>query len=148
MIYKDHLGNEYPSFSAMCRSYGKDSNSVRNAVSKGKSLENALTEDGKTRALVLEVFNKKFSSYREVAKFFNINYSTLCYRAKAGENLEQIITSLKARKKDNFIEYRGKTYKSVDELCNEYKVDKSTFVKMRIQGASLEDIFGGDNDNE
>lgn len=39
----DHLGNEYPSFKAMCRAYGKHPDTVNFRLDRGYSLELALT---------------------------------------------------------------------------------------------------------
>lgn len=150
MIYKDPFDDdvEYPSFSEMCIVYGKNPSNVKYLLSKGKSLGEALSADTRVNSQILEAFDKKFTSYRELAKFFNINYSSVLYGAKKGEDLEHLITRLKSNNKGQFIEYKGKEYKNIDELCNEYKVDKRTFVKRRMQGATLEDIFGGADNNE
>ena len=44
---KDHLGNSYPSISAMVRAYGISLSQYRGRMRKGWSLERALTTDGK-----------------------------------------------------------------------------------------------------
>ena len=99
----DHLGREYPTFSLMAKAYGLSVHTLLRRLSKGMTLEQALTRPlrgsepvGPKLKRVTEVTDHTghvFLNYREMAEFWGISYK--CFRMRISRNwpLDRALTT-------------------------------------------------------
>lgn len=85
----------------------------------------------------LIVFDTEYSSIREVADAYNINYSSLRDRIRNHPELplEDIITSMTKPDNSGYI-VEGRYFKTKDELCAFYNISKSLYTKRLADGMS------------
>ena len=153
MSYKDHLGNEYPSFTAMCVAYNKPQNTVRNRLSRKWSLEEALTIDNtNTCAKVNHIktwydhLGNSFNSVREMAEHYGITEKIFWSRKRILKwPLEKILTTpvqdIESPSNAKSITCNGQTFKSINALCKHYGIPRSTFKLRMSQGYTPEEAI-------
>lgn len=109
-VYKDHLGNTYKSFEAMCCAYGMNAMSVRGRIASGKTLEEALTEETKPTSKIIEQdpFGRSFPSRKAMTNFYMLSPQQL-YRTE-NPTAKDICDSLRRKK----ITMNGHVFKILD----------------------------------
>ena len=90
----DHLGREYPTFTLMAKAYGLRVHTLLRRLSKGMTLEQALTmplrgaepaePKPKKDAGVVDHTGHVFLNYHEMAEFWGISYK--CFRMRISRN--------------------------------------------------------------
>ena len=118
----DHKGNEYPSKAAMCRAYHIKVNTFDGRVSRGYSVEEALT--GKK---VYDHLGNSFSSISAMCAFYNIPTENYYDRKTKGWNLEKIL--LTPVQDFSCYDHLGIKYASQSEMCSAYNLSLETFLK-------------------
>lgn len=141
---KDHLGNCYSSFSAMCKAYNKPGTTVRNRLDRNWTLEQALTIDNNnTNAKINPIkiwtdhVGNTFPSVRAMAEHYGITEKIFWSRKRVCKwPLEKILTTpvqdQESPANAKPIECNGISFKSVNALCKYYKIPRTTF-KLRLQ---------------
>lgn len=129
---RDHLGNEYPSMSAMSKVYGKYYQLVSQRLDKGLSIEDALTapivEHGKSACKACkDHLGNEFSSIKEMCAAHNITYSCYISRRKAGYSLEDALTGNMCGYSTPVQDHLGNWYPSVTDMCDHYNIPISTY---------------------
>ena len=90
----DHLGNNFGSISDMCEHYGITYQVFRHRQYLGWELKNILTRPiGKTRIgkQIVDHKGKTYKSLTDLAKSYNISYSKLDQRLRAGWTIEEAL---------------------------------------------------------
>lgn len=93
-ICKDHLGNKYKSYKAMCEKYKISYQVYTWRLNNGYNVEQALTTKLKNsnRAQSVTIDNIKFKSLKEMCKYYGKSWSLIVWRMnKKGMTLEQAL---------------------------------------------------------
>lgn len=90
---KDHLGNKYPTMTAMCKAYGVSLPTYRYRRSLGLSVEGALDSKSlKVAKPKVDHLGNKFISMADMAQAYCIDVKTLISRLYLGWSLEKALT--------------------------------------------------------
>lgn len=81
-----------------------------------------------------------YKSISEMCKHYGINRSTLYYRIKHGEKLENALTC-KVHCTHNYMDADGNLYNTVNELCDACGISKHKYYKMLNAGYNLDEIL-------
>lgn len=149
---KDHLGNEFPSKEAMLRHYGIPKISLDYRLSKGWSLEKALTTPkGDTRFTTAmeceDHLGNKFKSKKDMCEYWHVPRALFFRRIKTpGWDLERALTQPIVKQhvgaKRNLVTGPdGKTYWNIDEMCAEYGITKTQYMTNIRNGLSVADAL-------
>lgn len=133
---QDHLGNEYESFSEMCRNYNIKNISVRRRLRAGWSLEDALTSELLTYTTKDHLGNV-YSSFSEMCKKYNLSRDVVRKRLKKGWDLKTALT--KSLKDTSCKDYLGNEFKSKRDMCLFYNISYESFLHREFNNWSLED---------
>lgn len=124
----DHLGNQYPSKSSMCRSYGIPDNVFCNRTRSGWTLERALTEPchkhskspkSKRQSIKISFRGILYPSKKALCEAYKISYTTFLWREHHGWSLEDILTTPIASNTKNNGEKASDSSPSVDSSDDE-----------------------------
>lgn len=137
----DHLGNIFENERYLCEFWGVSVQTYAKRKQRGWSMEERLTRDIKhgrrkhkdERAEMCEALSEKC----------NIPPDKIMRRLKSGWTVEQA-TSIpvnKKRPKKTYSAPDGKTYRSIEEMCEAFNVKKITFYKRKVDGQSLENCL-------
>lgn len=132
----DHLGNSYPSVSAMCRAYGVNYCTYKNRLRCGWSEESALVSK------VNEVVDHKGNTYksiREMCNTFGVNEITFSRRRKRGWSLEECLLG-----KGSVEDHEGRRFDSIAAMCKFYGVTSGGYNSRLNRGLSVEEALLGD----
>lgn len=87
---KDHKGKTYQSFKSMCKAWEAPTSRVAYRLSKGWSLEDALTKP--VKGTCKDHLGNVYANYHEMCKAYNIKVSVFADRKRKGWSLEQALT--------------------------------------------------------
>lgn len=142
---KDHLGNKYPSKSAMCNAYGIDKSLFFSRIKIGWTLEDALTAPmqklPKNTKTVTDHKGQKFESVSAMCKHWKMTRSTYNARIKQGWSIEDALT--KPKKDVNMAaqtckDHLGNEYPSLNAMCRVYNISRYMYQERINSGWSLE----------
>ena len=88
----DHLGNEFPSRSAMCKYYGVSDNLFKKRIKNGWPLEKALSPPKEQNIEIVDHTGTRHSSLRQAAREYGITEKTLRKRLKSGYSIKEALT--------------------------------------------------------
>lgn len=117
------FGKTFASHNEMCRFYKVKSNTIRNRLAKGHSLEEALTKTFKRHSISIEAFSQTFESVTECCRHFKISRSLLAEKLKNYPPEEAIKICQEARVGWNYsgitseVVVFGKKYKNRVKAC-------------------------------
>lgn len=134
---KDFKGKQYPSITAMCKSYNMPYDLVRDRLSKGFSVKDALTVPlGYRRIKSVDHLGHEFSCEAEMCRFWGINPAIYRYRFKVqGLSLKDSLT-LKGRCRHVVTDHKGNTFASVYQMCRFWEICPSTYTYRLNKGLS------------
>lgn len=90
----DHLGNAYPSITAMGKAYGLSFSALQRRLSDGWDLERALTTPLHTKpAFYVDHKGNRYRRQQDLADAYGISTTTLTQRIKDGWDLEKALTT-------------------------------------------------------
>lgn len=129
LVY-DHLGNPYPSMSAMARHYGLGISTLAARLSIYKwPLEKALTTPigptGPGARQVKDHKGKIYPSTKAMAEAYHISYASLQDRLRRGWPLEKALTTPMVKQGANSkpaMDYKGKIYPSKKAMAEAYNI--------------------------
>ena len=134
-MVKDHLGNEFNSYSDMCRSYGVGVNLFHSRLKLGWSLERALLSKNCKCKEVKDHIGNSYSSQNEMCRFYGIKVCAYRSRINSGWSLEKALT-YKVRG-GYCVDPFGNRYSNVSEMCRKFGIKTSTYCIRRENGKSL-----------
>ena len=103
--YKDHTGKEYESIKSMCSAWGISVHTYQKRVSKGLSLEMALTEPDDSVAITDHKGNS-YPTIQSMCAAYGIDLSLYYSRIRRGKSVAE---ALETPLEDNSVIYAGKT---------------------------------------
>lgn len=89
----DHLGNEYPSLSKMCKRYGIRVDTYTRRLERGFSVCDALTIPAVHSIEIMDHLGKKYPSIKCMCYSYGIDPKTYKNRLKKGWEFERILTT-------------------------------------------------------
>ena len=133
----DHLGNEYSSFTEMCRLYEKNPEIVNHRLNKGWTLENALTvpigESHEKYIKSVDHLGNEYRSFSKMCEAYDKCPNSVKGRLKRGWTLEEALTiPIGETNTGGATDHFGNKFKSFTKMCNAYKLDRRT-VERRLQ---------------
>ena len=140
----DHLGNEYPSESQMCKAYDINFFTYRERKMKGWSVKDCLTTPLTDRS---ECFSKecedhlgqKFKSESDMARHWGVTPNLLAGRKSHRWTLKKALTT---PPKDTTVQdYLGNKYPTIEAMCEAYGLTKYTYDRRQKRGWDLEKIL-------
>lgn len=145
-MVKDHLGNEYKSYTELGKKYGLNKSAITKRLRKGYTLEETLTiPSGKAtkRYQVCDHLGNIYSSMAEMLKHYNISKSVYEIRKKKKWSLEKILTTpIKyTTKAEITYDHLGNKFDSFLKMCQFYNKNCSTVKNRLNKGWSLEDAL-------
>lgn len=137
--FKDHTGVEYESLKEMCAAWNVSVHTYQKRISKGYSIERALTEPDDSVAIVDHKGNK-YSTIQSMCAAYGVSLSLYTSRIKRGKSIAE---ALETPIEDNSVEYDGKTFLSLKDLAKEYNINAGTLRSRMKLGWSLEEAVTG-----
>ena len=123
----DHLGKVFPSQQAMCDTYGVSLTLYMKRLSRGYSVEEALTKSVKKRneTVYKDHLGNTYDTLQDLCYKYKITPYIYHNRMRLGWSLKRILTG--KHYGHNHTDHLGNTYESLDDLCNTYGINKSTY---------------------
>ncbi len=120
----DHLGNSYPSKAAMAQAYGLTFPQLEHRLTKGMSLERALTTPVKGHVrTVTDCFGQTFASISAAARFYGLQAETLAHKLRNGTSFAEISLQLTEGSKDaNITDHRGQIFRSQKAMAEHWGI--------------------------
>ena len=141
---KDHLGNVYPSITAMANKYGINCDVLMARLKRGWNLEAALTTPTRKRKsdVCYDHLGNQYPNYKAMAEAYGINYSSLNTRLRAGWSIEQALN----RETDHHSQVvcydrTGKKYPSKAAIARAYGINEKTLQGRLQAGQSLDEAL-------
>ena len=160
--YIDHEGNEFKSLREMCRYWGMTTSTYYNKKKTGKSMSEIFKES----SIIVDKYGNRFKNPAEFCRYYKLRQSTYSYyvntKNMTTDEIVELIElkiqrkhKLKSVVKNNYnilgtpIEFDGKYFLSISELCRTYNIKTNTFYKRRERGFTFaECIFGRDKEEK
>ena len=137
----DHLGNRFPSKSAMAKEYGITLKMLLHRQKKGMSLEDALTQPHHLH--VTDPQGNRYESKKAMLEAYGICYRTYLARIAAGYSPEEALTAKPGTLCYKVRDYKGKEYPSITAMLKAYKVPASTYYVRKRNGCSEKECLLG-----
>lgn len=137
--FKDHTGAEHKSLKEMCSVWNVSVHTYQKRISKGYSLEKALTEPDDSVTIVDHKGNS-YPTIQSMCAAYGISLSLYNSRIKRGKSIAE---ALETPIEDNSVEYAGKTYPSLKDLAKEYNINAGTLrSRLKLEWTLEEAITG------
>ena len=135
---QDHLGNEYESFSEMCRKYNISRDVVKRRVKDGWNLGDALTTE-LIDYTVKDHLGNVYSTNGEMCSKYGLSTALVEYRLSRGWTLKD---SLEIPVKSTICQdHLGNIFRTKKEMCKFYNISISSFDKRIKKGMDLEEAL-------
>ena len=133
----DHLGNEYSSFTAMCKAYGRDKTSAKKQYEQGWNIKDIL--EYKRREIVTDHKGIEYASVEDKCVSYGISYRGYLDRLDKGMSEQEALeTPVRPRKKQ--VPYKGVNYPSVEDFCSTFNIPLTRYYNGLNLGWSLDRI--------
>lgn len=151
----DHLGNTYSSMTEMCNAYNIQLDTFMKRISRGSSLEQALTKPVHPRTVyesmkksklkqkrcIIDPDGNTFNSITEMCSYWGIGVSTYRQRIKNNVPMKVALTAPTTSHPNGYIDHMGNHFESMDDMCAYWSVNPITY-KCRINsGLSVKDAL-------
>ncbi len=135
----DHKGNHYRSQKAMCSAYGVTYGSFKYWISKGMSVEYALTHERKELKCT-DHTGQEYESVTEMCRSYGISRALYNQRIRRGMNQKEALETPK--KRFNVVtDHLGNEYRTVEEMCEKYGIKHSLYNNRMRRGLSQEEAL-------
>lgn len=136
---KDHRGVEFKSFNQMCISYGTTERTVKERLSKGWTLEDALTKSNQTNHPCVDHLGNRYASVKAMLTTYGINASVFQSRKQKGWDLKRILET--PHSVNACTDHLGNKFPSRKAMCEFYKIPRREFYKRLAEHWSLKDAL-------
>ena len=144
---RDHLGNVYSSVKDMCKFWNISKEKYKYRKRHGWSLEDILTKSITSVVVKKECtdhLGNVYSSIKDMCAFYKISQDTFNFRLKAGWTLEEALTIPIYKYNSSYnkcYDHLGNEYKSTQEMCKKYNIDRNTYRNRIKRGWSIEEAL-------
>lgn len=144
---KDHLGNEYNSIASMCKHYGISRQIFIYRLNHGLSLEECLIP----AVAITDNNGNTFKSIKTFCSCKHISEQTYYKLKEKGYSDSEICDFIEDRDSKklkrsfvgNDVEFEGKIFHSVRDLCSYYGIRENTYYRRKERGFSKEECVHG-----
>ena len=136
---RDHHGAEFKSFNQMCIHYGTTQRTVKERLSKGWTLEDALTKSNQTNHPCVDHLGNKFPSRKAMLITYGINASVFKHRKQKGWDLKRILET--PYRVNACVDHLGNKFPSRTAMCEFYKIPRREFYRRLSDHWSLKDAL-------
>lgn len=144
----DHLGNQYPSISAMLNKYHINYTAFNYRMNViGMTLEEALTlppsNDNSTAIKCTDHIGNKFDSKNDMCAHWGIPRTTYFRRIRDGWNQEKALTTpVKTHMKTHRIkDHLGQEYNTLDDMCKQWNISKKQYMSNIRNNCDIQDAL-------
>ena len=143
---KDHLGNEYPSKTAMCKAYDISLVAFSRRIKRGYTLKDALMlpSNSYNAKKTEDHLGQEFRSVSSMCAAYGIGQVTFAKRIKRGMPLEEALTNPTMKKGRHTVpckDHLGNEYPSKIVMCDVYGISLMTLFRRIREGHTLEDAL-------
>ena len=133
----DHLGNEFDTTNKMCKYHKIPFNTFRYRISKGYSLEEALSGDyGK----FIDHLGNKFKTKREMCDYHGVKVPTFDKRIKDGKPISEALESCEYHS-GMIKDHDGNVFSTKEEMCKHYGLSSHTLSNRLDKGMALKEAL-------
>lgn len=136
---RDPHGVEFKSFNQMCIHYGTTQRTVKERLSKGWTLEDALTKFNQTNHPCIDHLGNRYASVKAMLITYGINASVFRYRKQKGWDLKRILET--PYRVNACVDHLGNKFPSRTAMCEFYKIPRREFYKRLAEHWSLKDAL-------
>lgn len=136
---RDHHGVEFKSFNQMCIHYGTTERTVKERLSKGWTLEDALTKSNQTNHPCVDHLGNRYASVKAMLITYGINASVFQSRKQKGWDLQRILET--PHSVNACVDHLGNKFPSRKAMCEFYKIPRREFYKRLAEKWSLKDAL-------
>ena len=139
----DHLGNKYPSQTAMLKAYNIHSSTFKNRTLMGWDLEKILTYKGNSnyKQGCTDHLGQKYDSELAMCRAYNIKHTTFQRRINEGWALKDALTKPVISTTQEVTDPLGRKFKNKSEMCKAWGVRRETLNANLKKGMSLEEAL-------
>lgn len=133
-ICYDHLGNEFPTLTAMLKHYNVSKTSYHRCLKKNIPLSTILTKYKRKDTKCYDHIGNEFETITAMLQHYNVSDSVYLYGIKNNIPLEIILT----KHRHNSTDHMNQTFKTMKDMCLHWNISIN-IVKRRLKdGWSLE----------
>ena len=136
---RDPHGVEFKSFNQMCLHYGTAQRTVKERLSKGCTLEDALAKSNQASHPCVDHLGNQYASVKAMLLTYGINASVFKYRKQKGWDLKRILET--PYRVNACVDHLGNKFPSRTAMCNFYKIPRREFYKRLAERWSLKDAL-------
>lgn len=136
---RDHHGVEFKSFNQMCIHYGTTERTVKERLSKGWTLADALTKSNQTSHPCVDHLGNRYASVKAMLTTYGINASVFQSRKQKGWDLKRILET--PYSVNACTDHLGNKFPSRKAMCEFYKIPRREFYKRLVEKWSLKDAL-------
>ena len=148
----DPKGKEWPSFTAMCRAWGINANTVRSALARGKTLEQALTHTGydSMRPEVsperrTDHHGKTYPTIKAMCIEYGITEPVYLTRRRLKWTVQRALETPVKRRSEPATDHQGNVFPSVQSMCEAWGVIPGTYRRRREMGMDVQTALEAPN---
>lgn len=142
----DHLGNQYPTTSAMCTYWGIPRTTYTQRIKRGWTVEEALTDTGQCERFIpcTDHTGRKFPSLNAMCRFWYVAKNTYNDRRERGWTLEEALTGTGPyRQGTPCTDHLGQTFTSKAAMCEHWGTTRDSYDARLKRGWTLEEALNG-----
>ena len=136
---RDPHGVEFKSFNQMCIHYGTTQRTVKERLSKGWTLEDALTKFNQTNHPCVDHLGNKYASVKAMLITYGISASVFKHRKQKGWDLKRILET--PQNVNACVDHLGNKFPSRTAMCEFYKIPRREFYRRLAERWSLKDAL-------
>lgn len=142
----DHKGDKFPSIVDMCKHWGISKNAYYRRLSRGWSLEKALSfpikKVRKSKSYV-DFNGNVFTSASSLAKEYGVSFRVITRLLDKGKTAEEITRFLSKRTKGEFMyeDHLGNKYPTYSKMAEAYGINTRLFATRRNRGWTIEEAL-------
>lgn len=138
-IICDHLGKQFNTRRDMCEHWGIDIGIYTNRISRGWTVEDALTKPVIPRDGAVDHLGNKFRTKKEMYEYWGTSERRLKLKLESGYTLYEILEQDRGWIKP--IDHNNVRYNTVREMCEHYNMSITTLKNRLKSGLSLKDAL-------
>lgn len=136
---RDHLGVEFKSFNQMCIHWGTTERTVKERLSKGWTLEDALTKSNQTNHPCVDHLGNHYPSVKAMLNTYGISASSFQSRKQKGWDLKRILET--PQSVNACVDHLENKFPSRKAMCEFWKIPRREFYKRLAEHWSLKDAL-------
>lgn len=140
MAYKqsiDHLGNTFPSETAMCEYWNVNYKTYRLRIKNNWSIEKALTGSNDNHTIT-DHLGQTFNTQKEMCTHWKISYRTYRRRLIMGWDTKHALETPSKIKTEMILDHTGQGFKTAKDMCEHWGIDPHTYLNRMKYGWSRE----------